>query len=64
MRYRIPLATRQRSWANELICRAGIVLEEPRDVEKFVRMLRVAIRRASKDMVGLEKDEFWRGNVD
>ena len=31
-----------------------MVLEEPRDVEKFVRMPPAAMRRASKDMVGLE----------
>ena len=52
--YRIPPATRQRSWARDFTCRAGMVLEEPREVEKFVRMLPVAMRSASKDMVYLE----------
>ena len=39
-----------------------MVLEEPREVEKFVRMLPVAMRSASKDMVYLEGGVFWRGN--
>jgi len=39
-----------------------MVLEEPRGVEKFVRMPPAAMRSASKNMVGLEGGMFWRGN--
>ena len=52
--HRIPLATRQRSQASDLTCRAGMVLEEPRNVVKFARMPLVAVRSDAKDMADLE----------
>ena len=52
--HRIPLATRQRSWASDFTCRVGMILEEPRNAEEFMRMPLVAMRSNSKDMVGLE----------
>ena len=39
-----------------------MVLEEPRNAEKFARKSRAAIRSVSKDMMGLERGGFWRGN--
>lgn len=60
--YRIPLATRQRLYANNLACRAGMVLEELRNAEKFETMPSAVAASASKDMVVLELDGFWRGN--
>ena len=62
--HRIPLATRQMSWANDLTCRSGMVLEEPRNVEKFARMPRAAVRSDSKDMMGLEWTVSLRGKSD
>ena len=60
--YRIPPATRQRSWPRDFAWRVGMVLKEPRDVEKLVRMPPAAMRSASKDMVCLEGGGFRRGN--
>ena len=62
--HRIPLATRQRSWASDFTCRVGMALGEPRNEEKFIRMLPVAMRSDSKDMVGLERGGSRRGNGD
>jgi hypothetical protein len=48
--HRIPLATRQRSWVSDFTCRVGMVLEDPRNAEDFVRMPSVAMRSDSKAM--------------
>ena len=53
--YRTPLATRQRSWAREFTCRAGMSLEEPRATEKFARIPPVATSNGSKDMAVSEQ---------
>lgn len=39
-----------------------MALEDPRGAEKFLRIFPVAIKSASKAMVGLERGGFWRGN--
>lgn len=49
--HRIPLTTRQRSWASGFTCRIGMVLEEPLNVEESARMPLVAMRSDSKDIV-------------
>ena len=49
----MPLATRQRSKVKVLTCLPGIVLAELRGAENFERMPPVAVRSASKDIVGL-----------
>ena len=55
----MPLATRHRSCANDFTCRAGMALEEVRNVEKFIRIPLAAVRSASKDMAGLPERVAW-----
>lgn len=60
----MPLATRHRSCANDFTCRAGMALEEVRNVEKFTRIPLAAVRCASKDMAGLEQVAYRQRRVD
>jgi len=62
--HRTPLATRQRSWASDFTCRVGMALGEPRNAKEFMRMLPVAMKSESKDMVGLKRGGSRRGNGD
>lgn len=58
----MPLATRQKSKERDSTCRLGTVFAELRGAEKFEIMLLAAVRSASKDMVGLGRGVFLRGN--